>query len=82
MTPKEIGTLLIYASRYAIGRHTYASSEMAALAKKLSKYLSVEDREVLKADIYKASKERGAIDELSEQQWMEVLEVLGGTKNG
>ena len=71
----QLGSLLIYAARYAIGRHTYASAEVAQAVSELAPKLSVADRVVLTADIQKAF-DKHTVDELSTEPWRKALNVL------
>lgn len=47
----ELGALLIYATRYAIGRQTYAVSDVCGSIRKHWPRLLERDREVIKRDI-------------------------------
>lgn len=67
----DISTLLFYAQRYAISRHTYASAEVAQLIVKYARYLDDSKRLLLIEDIRKATK-----DEYSTNDWEQAMEAL------
>lgn len=78
-SPEILGALLVYATRYAIERHTYASGEVAGYIKVYAPYVPVPDRVTLVKDIQNAQQAH-KVDEMSTVQWDEALEALTSPK--
>src|SRR5437762_844395 len=74
----DLSNLLVMAARYAIGRQTYASAEVAEYVQRYAEYLTIRGRHVLIRDIEVAFKDH-AVDELSTQPWHEAVDSLRHT---
>lgn len=70
-----MGALLVYATRYAIGRHTYASAEVARYVLTYAKLIPQPDVSTLVKDIQDALLTH-SVDEHSTVQWREALDKL------
>lgn len=76
--PKMTDSLIVYAVRYAIGRHTYASGEVARWVGYYADMWSEPTRRTLIADIEYAFKKH-EVDELSTVDWEQALNSLKST---
>lgn len=81
METKDWHSLLIYATRYAINRHTYASSDMADIVIKNAAYIPMNTRAILIRDI-EEEMERDAISRTDLPNWQSALKALKETLLG
>lgn len=71
----ELDLIIVWAERYAIGRHTYASGETAQVIIDYAELWSDKTRHALIADIERAFKNH-EVDELSANDWEIALQRL------
>ena len=72
----ELEALLIYAQRYAIGRMTYAPTEVATLVRKYMPYATTGALNILIQDIEQQTDVDMLGEECDKKMWLALLETL------
>ncbi len=76
VAPHELEALLVYATRYALGRQTYAVDDVAGIIERTAPKLSARTRAVLSRDIAEAAA-RGALGaDIDARRWRDALRAL------
>lgn len=76
MTEHDQDTILFYAFRYALGRTTYAASDMADMIIKYKDVLSENNKYLIKKEINRAIESLKGGMRCDAESWYKVLEVL------
>lgn len=77
MVPEDI---LVYAFRYALGRQSYAVSDVASELRAHSLSISNKMKALMVKEIRKAESENALGMEMDRQEWMRVVDVFTGGK--
>lgn len=76
VAPHELEALLVYATRYALGRQTYAVDDVATVIAREAPRLSARTRSVLARDIAEAAARGNLGADFDARRWRDALRAL------